>query len=304
MARFDELSSMALFAEVVRARSFSAAAKRSGIAKSAVSKRIAQLEQRLGVRLLTRSTRKLALTAEGARYFEHCDALLKAAEAADESVLGASAVARGVVRINAPVSFSQLHLSRALAPFLRDQPEIQVELTADDRMVDVVEGGYDLVLRVTRLGDSSLVAKRLASSRLVVVGAPSYFARAPTLESPADLLGHACLHYGLVPFAAEWRFRGPAGAYVVPARASLTASDGGVLREAAKAGLGLAVLPWFMVARDVQTGALTLALEGHRRAQIGIYALYAHRKHLPQRTRLLLAHLAKHFGRAGWELDE
>jgi len=302
MAHYEELASMALFAEVVRARSFSEAARRTRIAKSAVSKRVAQLEERLGVRLLARTTRKLSLTSDGARFFEHCDALLKAADAANESVSGASEHARGVLRVNAPVTFAQMQLARALSLFLRAQPEIEIELSVDDRMVDVVEGGFDLVIRITRLADSSLIAKRLASSRLVVVGAPAYFAEHGMPTTPAELVHHHCLHYGRVPFAAEWRFRSPDGPYVVPARSHFTASDGTVLREAARSGLGLAVLPWFMVAHEVTAGRLTLALEGARRANIGIYALFAHRKQLPLRTKLLLASLTRYFAQSGWEL--
>lgn len=298
---YEDLPSMALFAAVVRARSFSEAARRTGIAKSAVSKRVAQLEARLGVRLLTRTTRKLSLTGEGALFYEHCEALLVAAERAHEAVSGASEVARGRIRINAPVTFSQLHLTRAIAAFLHDQPEIEVALSADDGLVDVVEGGFDLVIRVTRLAESSLIARRLASSRLVVCAAPAYLTRKGMPATPAELLHHDCLHYSRVPFAAEWRFRGPAGPYVVPARSVFATGDGTVLKQAAMAGLGLVVLPWFIVAREVQSSALTLVLEGARRAQIGIYALYAHKK-LPLRTRLLLTHLSKHFARADWEL--
>jgi DNA-binding transcriptional LysR family regulator len=286
---------------VVRARSFSEAARRTGIAKSAVSKRVAQLEERLGVRLLTRTTRKLALTTEGASFYEHCDTLLKAADRAVEAVSGASEVARGVVRVNAPVTFAQLHLARAIAGFMRAQPEIEVELTVDDRMVDVVEGGFDLVVRVTRLQDSSLIAKKLASTRLVVCGAPDYFARYGRPTTPAELAQHNCLHYALVPFAAEWRFRGPDGAYVVPARSVFRCGDGTVLREAAIAGLGLSVLPWFMVAGAVQRGELETVLEGARRAHVGIYALYAHKKQ-PLRTRLLLDALVRYFAREDWAL--
>lgn len=299
---YEELPSMALFAEVVRARSFSEAARRTGIAKSAVSKRVAQLEDRLGVRLLTRTTRKLALTGEGALFYEHCDTLLKAADRAVEAVSGASEVARGVVRVNAPVTFSQLHLARAIAGFLLAQPDIEVELSADDRFVDVVESGFDLVVRVTRLTDSSLIAKKLASTRLVVCGAPDYLERRGRPQSPAELAFHSCLHYSLVPFAAEWRFRGPDGPFVVPARSGFSSGDGTVLREAARAGLGLAVLPWFMVASAVARGDLETVLDGARRAQVGIHALYAHKKQ-PLRTRLLLDALVRYFAREDWECE-
>ncbi|HEX5656925.1 MAG TPA: LysR substrate-binding domain-containing protein, partial [Polyangiales bacterium] len=251
-------------------------------------------------KLLIRTTRKLALTSEGALFYEHCDALLKCAERAYEAVSGASEVARGSVRINAPVTFAQLHLARAIAGFLREQPEIDVQLSGDDGMVDVADGGFDLVVRVTRQPPESLIARKLASTQLVVCGAPDYFARAGRPAAPDELVHHQCLHYTRVPFAAEWRFRGPDGPYVVPARSSFASGDGTVLKQAALAGLGLVVLPWFMVAREVEAGTLALTLQGQRRAQIGIYALYAHKK-LPLRTRLVLNHLSAWFGREGWE---
>ena len=207
------------------------------------------------------------------------------------------------MRVNAPVSFGQLHLARAIAPFLRANPEIDVSLSVDDRMVDLVEGGFDLVIRVTRMAEaSSVVARKLASSRLVVCASPAYLAAHGTPGHPSELSAHDCLHYELVPFAAEWRFRGPDGPFVVPSRKRFSTTNGTVLREAAIAGLGLTVLPWFIVARDVAAGRLELVLEGSRRAQIGIYAVFAHRRHLPLRTRLLVNHLATYFRRADWEV--
>jgi DNA-binding transcriptional LysR family regulator len=302
MVRYDDLPSLALFAEVVRARSFSEAARKTGIAKSAVSKRVAALEARLGVKLLIRTTRKLALTGEGASFYQHCAELLAAAERAHEAVSGANELPRGTIRINAPVTFSQLHLARAIASFLMVQPEIDLQLSADDGLVDLSDGGFDLAVRVTRSPPEAAISRKLAETQLVVCGAPSYFARAGRPAAPTDLAQHQCLHYARVPFAAEWRFRGPSGPYVVPARSSFASGDGTVLKQAAVAGLGLVVLPWFMVAREVERGALELTLQGQRRAQIGIYALYAHKKQ-PLRTRLLLQHLSRHFARERWELD-
>jgi DNA-binding transcriptional LysR family regulator len=314
---YEDLPSLALFAEVVRARSFSEAARRTGVAKSAVSKRIAQLEERLGVRLLVRSTRKLALTSEGAAVYEHCAALVEAADRAVAIASGASELPRGTVRINAPVTFAQMQLAPALAAFLREHGEIDLVLSADDRLVDVADGAFDLVIRITRLASTpalgsrtqpsastsgALVTRRLASTRLVVCASPDYLAQHGVPETPAELVHHHCLHYSLVPFASEWRFRGPDGPYVVPARSPFASSDGTVLRQLARAGAGLVVLPWFMVAGDVERGALSLVLDGQRRAQVGIYALFAHRKQLPLRTRLLVNFLAKYFAREGWEL--
>ena len=300
-APLEDLVSMALFARVVQTRSFSAAARDLGLVKSAVSKRVSLLEERLGVRLLTRTTRKLALTEDGARYYEHCAALLSAADAAEEAVAGASVEPRGRLLVNAPVSFSQLFLADALAGFLQKQPDIEVELTADDRIVDVVEGGFDLVVRITRLEDSSLVARRLSADRLVVCAAPSYLDRQGRPDAPADLVGHNCLHYTLVPKAGEWRFRDAAKQpFVVPIAGNFQTSDGATLRRAALAGLGIAVTPLFMVARDVKEGRLELVLEGARKAEIGIYAMFASRRQLPARTKLLLEHLVKWFADPDW----
>lgn len=301
-ARLDELASMAVFAAVVQQRSFTAAARDAGLAKSAVSKRIAQLEDRLGVRLLVRTTRKLSLTEEGVRYYEHCAALLAAAEAAEGAVAGASTEARGPLRVNAPVTLAQMHLAGAIAPFLARYPEVELHLSTDDRIVDVVEGGFDVVVRISRQADSSLVARRLATDRLVVCGAPAYLDARGRPATPVDLIGHNCLHYALVPRLGEWRFRGAGGALVVPVAGNFTTTDGTVLRRAALAGIGLAVVPSFMVAADVAAGRLELVVEGARRAEIGIHAVFASRKQLPARTRLFLDHLGRYFAAADWRM--
>jgi len=291
----EDLASMALFAQVVQRRSFTAAAREAGLAKSAVSKRISALEERLGVRLLTRTTRSLTLTEEGLRYYEHCAALVTAADAAEDAVAGASTAARGPLRVGAPVTLAQMYLADAVAGFLARWPDIEIDLAVEDRLIDVVEGGFDVAVRITRLADSSLIARRLATDRLVVCAAPSYLAARGRPASPADLVGHECLHYALVPHAGEWRFRGPRGAYSVPVRGRLTASNGTVLVRAALAGLGFAVVPRFMVADEVAAGRLELVLEGFRRAEIGVHAVFASRKQLPARTKLFVDHLVRWF---------
>jgi DNA-binding transcriptional LysR family regulator len=292
---------MAMFATVVKKQSFTAAADEIGIAKSAVSKRIAELEERVGVRLLTRTTRKLSLTEEGVRYYEHCAALLNAARAAEASVADAGAAPRGPLRVNAPVTFAQMFLARALARFLEHQPAVEIELSTDDRIVDVVDGGYDVVIRIcAELKVSSLVVKKLAGDRLVVCGTPRYLDARGRPEKPGDLVNHNCLHYSLVGREAEWRFRGATGPLAIPTIGNLNAGDGTVLRQAALAHLGLVVLPHFMVAGDVERGDLELVLDGRRRAEIGIYAVFASRRHLPARTKALLDHLGVYFSAADW----
>ena len=291
--------SFALFAAVVRHRSFTGAAREAGLVKSAVSKRITQLEARLGVRLLHRTTRQLVLTDEGARFYQHCAALVAAAEAAVESAAGADDSLRGVIRVSAPVVFAERHLTRALAAFLTERPAIEVQLSVDDRLVDVIGAGFDLAIRIGRLAPTSLVARKLAADRLVVCASADYLARRGTPAHPGDLVHHSCLRYALVDTAAEWRFRGPHGPFVLPAQGPLIASSGAILREAAIAGLGLAVLPLHMVARDVTDGRLELVLEGQRKAEIAIHAVYPDRR-LPARTRALVDFLVRWFAEPAW----
>lgn len=298
---FDDAASLVLFARVVQARSFTEAARVEGVTKSSVSRRIGQLETRLGVKLLRRTTRKLALTEEGLRFYEHCARILDGIDAAREAVSGASSEVKGPVRISAPVTLSQMHVGRAIAAFLAGHAEVEVELVADDRLVDVVEGGFDLVIRMGRLAPSSLVTRRLATDRLVVCGAPAYLARHGTPSEPAELLDHNCLHYANVPRSGEWRFRGPGGPVPVPVRGNFSTTDGSVLRSAAVAGLGLIVVPRFMVAPELASGALLQLLPSWRRGQIGIHAVTAPGRQQPARVRALLASLARYFGSPAFE---
>jgi DNA-binding transcriptional LysR family regulator len=300
----ERIVDLALFARVVEARSFSEAARRTGIAKSAVSRRIALLEHRLGVGLLRRSTRAVEVTSDGARFHEHCVEVLAAARAAEDAVRGAGSSLRGVVRLSAPVTLAHMHLAAAVAAFQIEHPEVEVQLTADDRLVDAVAGEFDLVVRVTRLDDGAFVARRLASDRLVVAGSPRYLAARGRPARAEDLVHHNCLHYALVEAPAEWRFRGADRRPVAVARGGFSTNDGTALREAMLAGLGLAVLPFFMVARDVAEGRAELVLEGLRRADIGIYAVFASGRGLPLRVRALVEWLQRHFARPDWREGE
>jgi DNA-binding transcriptional LysR family regulator len=295
MIPVDQVASLALFARVVHHGSFTAAARAAGLAKSAVSRRIAELEEALRVRLLHRTTRALSLTDEGVKVHEHARALVEAADAAQEVAGLATSAVRGTLRLNATPAFSQLYLARAVAAFLELHPEVEVLLSTDDRMVDVVEGGFDVVFRIGRLTDSSLVARKLATDRLVVCASPAYLARAGTPREPADLHRHACLHYALVPRSAEWRFRQGGRTMEVSTRGPLSCTDGLSLREALLAGAGLAAVPSMLVAADVAAGQLQLVLEGTRRAEFGLHALTAHRTQAPPRVRTLLDFLVSHF---------
>jgi len=295
MIPIDQIGSLALFARVVHHRSFSAAAREAGLAKSAVSRRIAELEQALRVRLLHRTTRTLSLTEEGVRVHEHARTLVTAADAAQDVAGLATGAVRGTLRLNASTAFAQLYLARAITDFLALHPEVEVNLSTDNRLVDVVEGGFDVVFRMGQLRDSSLVARRLGTDRLVICGSPEYLARVGVPRSPADLVQHACLHYSLVPRSAEWGFRHANRVVEVSTRGQLSGDDGLALREALLAGAGLGTLPSMLVAADVAAGRLQLVLEGSRRAEVGIHALTAHRSHTPPRVRALLDFLLSHF---------
>lgn len=295
MIPVDQIASLALFARVVHHGSFSAAAREAGLAKSAVSRRIAELEEILRVRLLHRTTRALSLTDEGVKVHEHARALVAAADAAQEVAGLATGAVRGTLRLNATPAFSQLYLARALAAFLEVHPEVEVHLSTDDRLVDVVEGGFDVVFRIGRLTDSSLVTRRLGTDRLVVCASPEYLARAGTPRVPADLLRHACLHYALVSRAAEWRFRQGNRTFEVSTRGAFSCTDGLSLRAALLAGAGLAAVPSMLVAEDVAAGRLQLVLEGARHVEFGIHAVTAHRTHVPPRVRALLDFLGTDF---------
>ena len=297
---YEDLPSMALFARVVQLRSFSAAARQAGVAKSAVSKRVAALEARLGVRLLVRTTRNLSLTADGLRFYEHCAALLGAAEAAEDAVRESSRAPRGPVRINAATAFSELYLASAIAAFLREYPEVTIHLTADNRFVDLAEGGFDLVIRIATRLQGAFVARRLAGVRPVVVGAPGYLARAGTPQTPDELIHHNCLHYALVPLQDEWRFRIGGKGVAVPTRGNFVATDGSVLREAAIAGLGLAVTPRFQVAAELASGRLVSVLDDYVAGELGIFAVMQGRTNVPARVRLLVDFLARRFARDDW----
>lgn len=298
MLSLDHYPSLVLFAQVVQHRSFSAAAREAGIAKSAVSRRIAELERALGVRLLQRTTRSLHPTDEGLRVYEHGAALLAAGAAVQEVAGQSIGEVRGVLRVNAPVFFAQTRLGSVIAEFLVRHPQAEVDLTTDDRILDVVAGGYDVMLRIGRLKDSTLVARKLASERLVIVGSPEYLARHGEPTTPEQLVDHECLHYSLIPRADEWRFRRGGRPIPLHTRGRFTSASGRTLVDAALAGVGLLVIPSSGVEEEVRTGRLKLVLEGARRAELGIYALTAHRTHAPSRVTAFLQLLTARF-RAG-----
>ncbi|MBF0307326.1 MAG: LysR family transcriptional regulator [Alphaproteobacteria bacterium] len=298
----DRLTSMEVFARVVEAHGFSAAARELGVSKSAVSKIVAQTEERLGARLLNRTTRRLSPTAAGTAFYERCLRVMAEAEEAELAVTSLQAEPRGVLKLNAPMSFGILHLAPALPDFMVRFPDVTVDLTLNDRMVDLVDEGFDLAVRIARLTDSSLVARRLAPSRRVWCASPEYFARHGTPARPADLAGHDCLIYTYTTSGDEWRWRGPAGEGSVRLKGSLRANNGQVLHAALLAGRGIAPMPTFMVGPDLRAGRLQAVLTEYEEEGASVYAVWPSARLVSTKVRVFVDFLATRFGpRPYWE---
>jgi DNA-binding transcriptional LysR family regulator len=288
----DDLPTMALFARVVQERSFTRAAEALGLGKSAVSQRIARLEARLGVQLLRRSTRKLSLTEAGMHLFEHAAGLAELARAA-ESSLSRGSEPRGIVKLNAPASMQRALLARALHGFLHKEPAVSVSVTLDDRLLDLVEGDYDVALRVAPAQRHRAVSRRLGSDQVVVVGSEEYLARAPAIITPFDLIQHSCLRNAAIPARVDWRLDTSRRSYSVPVRSRFESSDFALLYEAALAGVGLLVSLRMTVEAELSSGRLRQVLADYSSAPLGIYAIFAERGRPTAAARALVEHVAR-----------
>jgi DNA-binding transcriptional LysR family regulator len=296
------LDDLALFARVVEAGSFSGAARDLGLSKSAVSKRLARLEERLGVRLLHRTTRRLSLSEAGRTLYDHARQAVAAAQAGEEAVARLQERPRGVLTVNAPVSFGSLHLAPVISRFLNRYPEVSVDMTVDDRVLDLVESGFDVAVRIAELPESSLIARRLAPARHVVCAAPAYLERFGEPRDPADLAHHNCLTYAYSRQGPEWPFDGPGGPETVRVGGNLQVNHGDGLRAAAVAGLGVALLPTFIVGDDLRAGRLQPLLPAYRTRELSIYAVYPERRHLPAKVRAFVDFLVETFaGQPYWD---
>lgn len=299
---YDDIGTMALFARVAQLESITAAAREAGLVKSVVSKRLKDLERRLGVALLLRTTRRVTLTAEGARVYEHCAALLANTAAARRALAQTDAGERGRIRVNAPVAFAQRFLVPLIGLHLEAHDGIDIELDADDTMVDATDGRHDLVIRIAReIEQASLVAPLLARDRLVIVGAPAYFEVHGMPGSPRDLSTHRCLRYAPRSAGVEWRFKGEDGPLSVPVEGRFVAGDDVTLRDAAVAGLGLTVMPRCFVTAEIDAGRLvTLFDDALWAPDRGIHALLPEGRLAPTRVKRLLDLLRAQFRTTDW----
>ncbi|MCW1987036.1 UNVERIFIED_ORG: DNA-binding transcriptional LysR family regulator [Sphingomonas sp. R1F5B] len=249
-----KLDGITAFVATVDQTSISAAARRLGLAKSVVSERLAELERALGATLLQRSTRRLTLTSAGEAFLPRAQRILREMEEAAAEIDVRSGKLAGPLRISAPVGFGILHLGPAIARFLQEHPGIEMSLDLDDRFVDAATGGFDAVLRHGAIGDGRLIARRLATSRRLLVAAPSYLAEHGKPTSLTELEGHTAILYA--NRSGDWRFAAGSGWTVVRPRAALRVNNGIVMRDAVLAGLGLAMLPTFFLHQEIKTGVL------------------------------------------------
>jgi DNA-binding transcriptional LysR family regulator len=299
MSSFDEMQS---FVRVVDAGSITAAADQLGLAKSAVSRRLSELEQRLGTQLLTRTTRRMSLTDAGRSYYDRATAILADVADAEAEVSGAGRELAGRLRLAAPLSFGLLHLAPAITEFAGAYPGVEIDVDLNDRPVDLVGEGFDLAVRIAELDDSSLVARRLCRISHVLCASPAYWSEHGLPASPDDLARHRALRYSNSPRQA-WSYTAPdgrQGEIRVPTR--LQANNGDFLRRAGAAGLGVLLQPTFIVYKAIETGELQPALTDYRWRQISAYAIYPATRHLPARVRKLIDFLADRFSdKPYWE---
>jgi len=296
----DRMTSMATFVKVVESGGFSAAARTLSMSPSMVTAHVQSLEERLGIRLLNRSTRRVSLTEVGHAYYERCLQILTDADDADQIAQALQSTPRGTLRLNTSIAIPPL-LAPVIAEFVALYPEVSVNLTMSDRMIDLVEEGFDLAVRNMSVPDSSMVVRRVATYRFVVCGAPGYLAARGIPRHPADLAHHNCLVYSHSAWGNDWRFAGPDGEQSVAVEGNLQANSDNALRLAAVHGQGLALAPSFLLIDEIKSGRLVPVLTEFLRTEHAINAIYPHRHHLSAKVRSFIDLLVKHFHEdPGW----
>ena len=298
----DKLDAMIAFTKVVGLGSFAEAGRNLGLTRSAVSKAVMELEQLLGARLLDRTTRRVSPTEAGLAYYERCQGILSAIEETELQVSRLHEEPRGVLKVNAPMSFGITYLGDAVADFMCLYPDLRIELILNDRFIDPLEEGVDVTIRITELADSSLIARKLAPARLILAASPNYIAAHGAPQTPKDLADHRCLTYGRSTSMQRWQFMRDSKEFSAVAPSFLCSNNGDVLRAAALRGTGIAALPTFLVGPDVKAGRLRILLADYELSPLGIYALYAPNRYLAAKTRLLIDFLVARFGHSpAWD---
>jgi len=299
----DQLRQMQAFVAVVDTGSFVAAADRLGCAKGVLSRLVAELEKTLGARLLNRTTRRLSITATGADYLQRCRQILDDVREANSMASATTRQVTGKLKINAPLTFGNLHLAPLWGEFLRLHPQVELDISLTDRVVDLVDEGFDLAVRITRLADSQLIARKLASDRMRVCAAPGYLARATPILEVQDLSAHSVAAYSWWSGGDVWTLESLAGqgAQSVTIRPRLRANSGDTCRAAALAAQGVIFQPGFLVGPDIRAGLLQEVLPGWQGPMLDIFAVYPSQRHLPGKVRAMVDFLVDTFKQPGWQ---
>ncbi|MDV2726445.1 LysR family transcriptional regulator [Pseudomonas aeruginosa] len=297
----DRALEMQVFCAVVDKGSFVGAVDALEMSKAAVSRHVNALEERLGVRLLQRTTRRLSLTEEGRVFYQQAREVLALMGEAESAVSSGNHEPAGVLRVNAPVSFGVLHLAPLWTAFLEQNPKIELDISLNDRQVDLVEEGYDVAVRIARLESSSLVGRRFASTRMRLCAAPSYIKSHAPVEVPQDLAEHRVIAYSNFSSGNEWSFTGPDGEHKVNTRSVIRCNNGDTCRSIALTAGGILLQPSFMVSEDLRRGDLVELLPEYRSVELGIYAVYPTRKHLASKVQAFINFLVEQFEQVDWE---
>ena len=301
----DKLEAMNALVKVVASGSYAEAARRLGLTRSAVSKAVMELEQQLGARLLDRTTRRVTPTEAGLAYYERCMAILAQVEETEAQISRLHDEPKGLLKVNAPMSFGTLYLGDAVADFMIRYADLRVELTLTDRFIDPLEEGVDATVRIGMPANSSLIARRIAPARVVLVASPEYIRKHGAPQSPADLANHRCLSYGHTTSMQRWQLSDKGQPISVSIGACLSSNNGDVLRDAAVKGIGIARLPTFIVGDDLAAKRLRLVLSDNRPEDLTIHALYAPNRYLAAKTRVFIDFLVDRFGKTpAWDRFE
>jgi len=295
MTIMDKLSSLRAFVKVVELGSFSEAGRQLRLSRSAISKYVSDLEQELGVQLLNRTTRHASPNENGQAYFERALGILAELEAADHAVSQAQATPRGLLRVNAPMSFGTLQLGPAIADFMALYSELRIHLVLSDEQIDPVQGGYDVTLRIADLESSSLIARKIVAIDRVICASPSYLDQHGVPEHPGDLRRHALLTYGFLLTGNQWKLTGEDGEHWIQPEWTLCANNAEVLRDAAIKGRGVALLPMFIAGQALRAGTLRTFLGGFKAPPLTLYAIYPPTRHLAVKVRLFIDFLVERF---------
>jgi len=293
----DIIEAMRAFVRVVDAGGFAAAAREQGVTRSQLNKQVARLEEHLGAQLLRRSTRSVTPTDTGRSFYDRAQTVLTEVDSAVASARNQQDTPVGNLRLNAPMSFGTRHLGAVLGEYMTAYPDVHIEVVLNDRFVDPIEEGFDLSIRISEpRSQTSLISREISRTDRVLCAAPGYLERFGEPQLPADLSAHRCLHYGYQETGLRWRLKGPGGPESVPVNCALWSNNGDLLRAAACAGQGVALLPTFIVDEALRLGELKQVLPDYRLAPLALQAIYPRHRHLSAKVRCFVALLEDRFG--------